>query len=380
MSDERGCLLIARPKKDATERVDLQRLRYVPALDGIRAFAVLFVMSYHLTEVFAPRKYLRGGPVPGGFLGVDLFFVLSGFLITSLLLGEQSTTGRISLRGFYRRRALRLLPALVAMLFVHLLYTALTGLPLAIEIHSIIAVILYVANWYMTTGHRVAAGLRHLWSLSVEEQFYAIWPVITIVVLGVRRSLRFTIAALLATVLALALWRAWLWDNGAHASGLIGFRTDGRADGLLLGALAGYLWTWRAIPKHGLRLAASVSAILVVVCVAYIKAGSSFYIKGGYTSVALAGATIVLAAAQGEWAATRALASRPLRSIGRVSYGLYLWHAPVFVAVRRYCHSWPLLPQVLLALAITAAFTLASWLLVEVPFLGLKNRVRTAPA
>jgi peptidoglycan/LPS O-acetylase OafA/YrhL len=190
---------MAGPETSATPPVELQRLGYVPALDGIRAFAVLFVMSYHVGRVFARIDPFLGRERSwigrGGFLGVDLFFVLSGFLITSLLLGEQSKTGRISLGGFYRRRALRLLPALLAMLTVHLLYTVVTGLPLAIETHSIAAVVLYVANWYRTTGHPLAHGLTHLWSLSVEEQFYVLWPVVTIVVLGVRRSLRFAVTA-----------------------------------------------------------------------------------------------------------------------------------------------------------------------------------------
>ena len=353
-------------------------LRHVPALDGIRGVAILLVMATHAVLAFSPHQFNR--IVPGGFLGVDLFFVLSGFLITSLLLGEQTTTGRISIRGFYRRRALRLLPALGALLVVHLVYTAVTGLPTAIEIRSIIAIVLYVSNWYVTTGHRLAPGLAHMWSLSVEEQFYLLWPIITVAVLGARRSLRFTVTVLVTTVVALAVWRAWLWNNGANPSARIGLRTDTRGDGLLLGALVGYLWTRRVTPTRGLTTAAWVSAAFLLGCAAFVPANRGFYPKGGYTLAAIAAATIVLAVAEGQWIAIRPLSSPLLRSIGRVSYGLYLWHLPVFFAVRRYCEGWPVFLQIVFALAVTAAVTLASWFFVEVPFLRLKRHAVNSPA
>src|ERR1700675_3390427 len=189
-------------------------LVHVSALNGLRGIAVLLVVGSHATIAFRPA--LIDTVLPGGFLGVDIFFVLSGFLITSLLLNEQSKTpsGHVSFRGFYRRRALRLLPALFALLAAHLIYTLVTGLPIGLEIESIFAALFYVSNWVMVRGHDLSGGLQHLWTLSVEEQFYLVWPILIVALVGIRRSLRFTLWVLCAAIVAVAVWRAMLWKDG----------------------------------------------------------------------------------------------------------------------------------------------------------------------
>ncbi len=351
-------------------------LGYVPALDGIRGVAVLLVIATHSVLLFWPSRF--DDIAPGGFLGVDLFFVLSGFLITSLLLGEQSATGRVSFRGFYRRRALRLLPALAVLLAAHLVYTAVTGLPLRIELRSIAVISLYVSNWYVVSGHVLAPGLQHMWSLSVEEQFYIVWPIVTVVFLGTRRSLRFSVVCLCAAVLTTALWRASLaHGHTVTEAGRLGIRTDTRADALLLGALAAYLWTQRAVPRRGLAPTGGLAAAFLACCFLFVPPTNTFYNDGGYTLVAVAAAIIVLAVAEGTRAATHAFGWSPLRSVGRVSYGLYLWHLPVFFAVARYTTGWRAPVRLTLALMLTVAFTMASWKFVEVPCLRRKDRGRT---
>jgi peptidoglycan/LPS O-acetylase OafA/YrhL len=335
---------------------------------------VLLVVLIHAVVNFRPS--LLRTFVPGGFLGVDVFFVLSGFLITSLLLNEQSRTGRVSLGSFYRRRALRLLPALLALLALHLLYTIATGLPVRVEVTSVLYSMFYVANWVLVAGHEFANGLQHLWSLSVEEQFYFAWPLVTVGLLGARRSLRFVVCVLGALIVAVVIWRALLWKDGTNFFTVtrIYDRTDTRADALLVGALAAHIWTRGRFPRRGLLAAGWVSAAFIAVCALKIPVWQGFYYKGGFTLIAIATAFIIICVVEQPAGMARALSWRPLRAVGRVSYGLYLWHLPVFVAVHRYGKTWPWLVQLAVALPITAAFVVASWRFVETPFLRRKNR------
>src|SRR4051794_18462666 len=157
---------------------------YLPGLDGMRALAVIAVMVYHANPAW----------LPGGFLGVEVFFVISGYLITLLLIGEHERTGTLSLRGFYLRRARRLLPALLALLVGITVYTALLRRDALGALRGdVLAALAYVSNWYQIwvgqgyTASGDFAGLRHLWSLAVEEQFYVVWPLVMVLLLRVGR-------------------------------------------------------------------------------------------------------------------------------------------------------------------------------------------------
>jgi peptidoglycan/LPS O-acetylase OafA/YrhL len=360
---------------NAVEAEGHRFLGHVPALDGMRGIAVLLVLASHVVLVFYPGSLFT--VVPGSPLGVDIFFVLSGFLITSLLLNEQRRTNRVSMGGFYSRRALRLLPALVALLAVHFVYAAVTGLSLALEGKTATVSLLYVANWYMVLGHDVAGGFQHVWSLSVEEQFYLVWPAITVAVLTYKRSTPFIVAAFVAAIAAVVLWRMHLWEPGTNYFGVQKFyyRTDVRADSLLVGALTAHLWSRRKTPTAGLGVAATISLLFLVWCVANLSENDGFLYYGGFTLIAIATAFMILAVVDGGWFLTRAFTWTPLRAVGRVSYGLYLWHLPVFFAVARYTDGWPAWERAALALAITVVCTLSSWYLVEVPFLRWKDTI-----
>jgi peptidoglycan/LPS O-acetylase OafA/YrhL len=361
---------------------DPSRFRHVPALDGFRGIAVLLVIAAHSTLVFRPT--LLRTVTPSGFLGVDMFFVLSGFLITSLLLSEQmrSSVGRISYGRFYLRRALRLLPALFALLAVHAVYVLLTGLPAGVEFTSGIAAIFYVSNWVLVTDHQFAHGLQHLWSLAIEEQFYLVWPLLVGTVFTVRRPLKFIVIAISAVIVLVVVWRASLWKDGTTLFDLdyIYMRTDTRADTILVGALAANLWMRGvSFPRKALSALAWIAAAFIAACVLFIPYWQGFYYKGGFTIVAIAAAVVLLSVVQAPNALARSLQWSALRSVGRVSYGLYLWHLPVFVAVHRYGSDWSPLAQLLVALAITAVATWVSWHYVETPFLRLKTRLRSIP-
>src|SRR5436305_8467288 len=200
--------------------VPVSKLGHVPALDGLRGIAIAIVVGYHAF----------GFPL-GGWLGVDLFFVLSGFLITTLLLEEQAATGTVRLRAFYARRARRLLPALAVLLAAYVAISAVRGVDgLAV-----------VARWGFYTGNVYEAfvpgaslhlvGLNHLWSLAQEEQFYLLWPAALLLALKARRP-----AVVLGTIaLALMIYRLALADGGA-SDARIYFAPDTNVDGLLLGA------------------------------------------------------------------------------------------------------------------------------------------------
>jgi peptidoglycan/LPS O-acetylase OafA/YrhL len=351
----------------------LRRLRHVPALDGIRGIGLVLVVATHALLIFAPGLY--GHVLPGGFIGLDAFFVLSGFLITSLLLGEQGRNGRVSLRGFYRRRALRLLPALLCLLAVHAIYAAMTSLPMHTEYTSGLSVLLYSANWYRAAGHPVALGMGHLWSLAVEEQFYFVWPIVTVAVVSINRSARFVYISLVTGALVVCVWRYILWHHGVTPF-VIQQRTDCRADSLIIGAIAAHIYVRRSLPRVRFSTLAWPALALLAYCALFLSAQREFWYVGGFTLVAIASALMILAIADGQWRGSAIFGFAPARTLGTVSYGIYLWHLPVFLAVRREMPRTTYWIQFALAAAITAGFTLVSWFGVERPAQRWKKGTR----
>src|SRR5918999_1889716 len=239
----------------ATQGTPDVRLPYSPGLDGLRAFAVIAVLLYHADLAW----------IPGGFLGVEVFFVISGYLITALLLAEWRQRGRIDLKAFWLRRARRLLPALYLTIVVTLAF-AVVFLPgeVAGLRSDAIAAFGYVTNWYLVLGHESyfeAIGrpslLKHLWSLAVEEQFYLLWPPVLAVGLSVgakrwrqRRVLLVALAGASVSVLLMAT----LYRPEVDPSRLY-FGTDTRATGLLMGAALAFVWTpWSVRASGGSRL------------------------------------------------------------------------------------------------------------------------------
>jgi peptidoglycan/LPS O-acetylase OafA/YrhL len=355
-----------------------RRLGQVPALDGLRAVAVLLVVFSH-TPLLTGPGFTGIGPIDrlakGGFLGVDVFFVLSGFLITALLLREQADNGRVGFWAFYQRRALRLLPALVLLLLAHAIYAEATGLSRDHELKSIGAALVYLYNWLpLVDFDAPAQGLGHLWSLAIEEQFYLLWPAVLILFLGVRRNANLVLAVIVAAIAAIGLHRIFVWESAD--SWIFPFvRTDTRADSLLVGALLAAMWVRYRTPNRGLAPAAWIATAVVAVSILFADPERPFVYRGGFTAVAFAVAVVVLAVVDGRWIGTRVLSFGPLRLIGRVSYGLYLWHLAVFFAVARYTPDWPTPARIVFAFGLTALFTALSWHFVEQPALRLKHRL-----
>ena len=338
---------------------------YQPSLDGLRGVAVLAVMTYH------------SGLIRGGFLGVDMFFALSGFLITRLLLQERAATGAINLRDFYVRRALRLLPALIVFLLLWTCFLLVTVPP---EYWGVVgryvgAVLFYVANW--AGIHGLPMGIfGHTWSLAIEEQSYLIWPLVVVLVGRLRRPR--LIACLLALVAVVSLaWRLHLALGGATERRIY-WATDAHADGLLIGAalaflLAGGRRLTRAGPvASGMALVATVGLLGLLVAAPF----NPSYAYGVSALVALATSALILEVGRPGSRAARLLEARWLVWAGRISYSLYLWHFPIFsqFGVLNFPgHLSAPLPG-LLAWSVTFAAAFASYFFVERPALVYKDR------
>src|SRR5215207_2803741 len=371
------------------------RLPYSPGLDGLRAFAVIAVLLYHADLAW----------IPGGFLGVEVFFVISGYLITALLLAEWRQRGRIDLKTFWLRRARRLLPALYVLLVVTLAF-AVVFLPgeVAGLRGDVLAAFGYVTNWYLIFGQESyfeAVGrpslLQHLWSLAVEEQFYLIWPPILALGLCIgatrlrrRRVLTVALFGALASAVAMAL----LYVPGVDPSRIY-YGTDTRATGLLCGAALAFLWSpgekYRPLEAGHLRLKLAGrgrfrrrwgwTAPLLLDVLGFAALGGlvwfclhlgefqPFLYMGGFALVGIATtATIMAVVYPYTFIGARLLGSAPLRWIGVRSYGIYLWHWPVFMVTRPDLDvPFDGLPLLALRLAATVILADLSYRYIETP-------------
>jgi peptidoglycan/LPS O-acetylase OafA/YrhL len=357
-----------------------ERLGRRPALDGLRAVAILFVLLHHTADFLAPSLALT--LFPGGFLGVDLFMVLSGFLITTLLL-ERRGRERRPIGTFYLRRVLRLIPALVVLLLANLLYAAIVGRGVADALRSIGVVMLYVTNWAELAGISISSYVTHLWSLAIEEQFYLVWPLLLFVALRLLGAPRRVIWVAVAIALAAAVWRAILFESGDPWLRIY-IRTDTRADSLAIGALLALLGRdrWSAAGPSVARSVLGVAALVALIAAAaLIQPYAPFLYLGGFTLVAIVAAILIACVLDGQGPLARALSLRPVVWVGVLSYSLYLWHFGIFQIVASDTGSWSAAPRVLLAWGLTFAVAFASYRLVEQPALTLKRRLgRSAPA
>ncbi len=353
-------LLFGKPEAAGTGRSS-----YLPGLDGLRALSVIAVLIYH-----ARPEWL-----PGGFLGVEVFFVISGFIITRALLGEWQEHGRIHLTSFWLRRARRLLPAVFLLLAVVMAYVAVFQPDEVFDLRKdVIAAIAYVTNWHLILGNQSyfdsfarPSMLRHLWSLAVEEQFYIVWPILLSFGLPIFRQKGLAVL-IIAGIAASAIGMALLYDPTGDNSRAY-FGTDTRAAGLLVGALLAFILAsqqGRELGPWGRRFGAllGVATLSGLVAAAFwLDESRPFLYQGGFLTVSVVSALLILAAVQRNIFA-RLLSLRPLRWVGVRSYGIYLWHWPIYMLV------WPreaTYSQLAMQVAATVVIAAASYSLLEKP-------------
>ncbi len=352
----------------------------MPALDGLRAVAIASVLVYHGGFGWAA----------GGNLGVNVFFVLSGFLITLLLLEEWTRTATIRLGAFWARRARRLLPALLVLLGGILLYAWLfapTGTQASLR-GDALSTLFYVGNWHqIVTGQSYFAHvsapspLLHTWTLAIEEQFYLVWPLVVLGVLTLRRSTRVLLAVTLTGVALSALEMAVRYHNGMDASRLY-YGTDTRAQDILVGAAAGIL-ILRTTPAIGRSANHRYSLLAIAAAIGFgavwwvTGSDSSFLYRGGFLLADLMVALVIVGASKGpRGLVARALSLGPVRYLGRISYGLYLWHWPVFLVLDHARTGLEGVELFALRCSVSLVFAVCSWYVVEKPVRQLSFRGR----
>ena len=357
---------------------DTKRQQRLGGLDGLRAIAVGLVLVYHL---FPPL-------MPGGFLGVDVFFAISGFLIATLLMREHDSKGRINLADFWRRRARRLLPALGLVVAVTTAASFIVGGDLLYHIRQqVIGALLFVSNWvFIAFGTDYFAQdtpelLRNTWSLAIEEQFYLLLPLVLIVLL--RRSRKVLVVTVFTLLGAGSAWLMWHYSLAGIDATRIYFGSDSHVFGLLFGvALAALLHRPRtnaAAPASLTRPQAIVNTVIVIAglsCFMWLSLtlveGSAESFEGGFQLATLAALVTVAAVTRPAAPLARVLDMRPLAYIGERSYGIYLWHWPVLLLVRQSLGpaaglTTPVWVIGLVTLAITLAAAGLSYRFVETP-------------
>jgi len=354
----------------------------VTSLNSIRGIAVIATIFSHFhTVISTVPEFRRVTPwawvnqaFSRGFFGVDLFFVLSGFLITSLLLKDGDISIKSMLRGFYIRRVLRILPALYTLLSASLLIALWEGFPLSYQWNSTWSALLFISNWtFKSFFLRTQDDLGHLWSLAVEEQFYLVWPLVFVILRRFRIHWLAAISGISVTVLAVAIYRNHLFHSQLNWL-FIYPKTEARSDAILIGCLCAYVFRYMSISSKILRnLGYTAATVFVLIAYFYGAAEKSFLYQGGFTLIAILGGVIVLAAATLPSFGGRLLTSGILQWWGQRSYGLYMWHFLVFRIFGRHVSHGPYLLRIGLALAISLAITEVSWRLIERPFIRMKN-------
>ena len=362
--------------------------KYLPSIDSLRALAVLAVIIYHVDV-----NYL-----PGGFLGVDLFFVLSGYLISSLIIKEYRKTGSLNLYNFYIRRARRLLPAVYFMITVGLVVMVLFNEVLLRKSHlDAIFGYIYSSNWWYIfhkldyfDSFGAQSPFKHLWSLAIEEQFYMIFPLLFLLVNRKKKSKDGTyklnknfLYVVLGLILVSLIAHILLFDINNISR--IYFGTDTRAFSLLVGVVGAILYPMErlhdkvTLQQNMIYSVVSLASIATLITVMiYTSEYNTWLYRGGFLLVAILGLIVIISSGKQHTLMSRLLSFKPVVFIGKISYSLYLWHFPVLVLTTPVSEIGnPNIIFVVLRVILTFILATASYVFVETPIrkLGFKNYI-----
>ena len=362
--------------------------KYLPSIDSLRALAVLAVIIYHVDV-----NYL-----PGGFLGVDLFFVLSGYLISSLIIKEFKKTGTVNLYNFYIRRARRLLPAVYFMITIGLVVMVLFNEVLLRKSHlDAIFGYIYSSNWWYIfhkldyfDSFGAQSPFKHLWSLAIEEQFYMIFPLLFLLVNGKKKSKDGTyklnknfLYVVLGLILVSLIAHILLFDINNISR--IYFGTDTRAFSLLVGVVGAILYPMERLhskvtPQQNMIYSvvslASIATLITVMV--YTSEYNTWLYRGGFLLVAILGLIVIISSGKQHTLMSKLLSFKPVVFIGKISYSLYLWHFPILVLTTPVSEIGnPNIIFVILRVILTFVLATASYMFVETPIrkLGFKNYI-----
>ncbi|MBC1543774.1 acetyltransferase [Listeria sp. FSL L7-0233] len=307
--------------------------KYVPSIDGLRALAVIAVIAYHLNFSWAK----------GGFIGVDIFFVLSGYLITNILLTQWEKTQSLQLKQFWIRRFRRLIPAVYVMIVVVVIYAVFFHPEILKNLRGdAIASFFYVSNWWFIfhdvsyfDSFGLPSPLKNLWSLAIEEQFYMIWPAFLLVFLKWVKNPKLLLKIVIGLGLLSAIWMTILYVPGTDPSRVY-YGTDTRAFDLLAGCALAFVWPFTrlspVVPKKSkavLNIAGTISILGFILFTAFVSEYQPFLYRGGLLFVAILGVIMIATISHPASYLSKIFSFKPLRWIGTRSYGIYLWHYPI---------------------------------------------------
>ncbi|WP_437435455.1 acyltransferase family protein [Fictibacillus arsenicus] len=375
MKDHQKKHLKKRNRSDKEQRTAIEqplKNRYITGLDGLRAIAVLAVIAYHLNFDWAA----------GGLLGVTVFFVLSGYLITDLLIAEFVTTNRINFKNFWIRRARRLLPAMFTMLLVVITWVTIFEQSMLDRLEEdTVAAILYVSNWwyiFQDLSYFESFGppslLTHFWSLAVEEQFYILWPLLIVLVLKLKVKEGSLFSIILLGAIASAAAMTMLYEPGTDPSRVY-YGTDTRVFSLLLGASLAVIWPSRklstSLPSE-IRWKLDFVGLFALSFIFYMFWSSDqyqeFLYQGGMVAISVASLLVVAVIVHPSSKLNTWLSFKPLRWIGVRSYGIYLWHFPVIVLTSpQWGADSPSLVRTAFQLFLILVLASLSWMFIENP-------------
>ena len=313
--------------------------KYIPALDGLRAFAVIAVVLYHMSA----------SALPGGLLGVTIFFVLSGYLITGILIREWSQTGKIDLPRFWIHRVRRLFPAIVFMLCVVLIITALVAPDMLTKLRNdLFAALFWFTNWwyiFQDLSYFEAMGapspVTHFWSLAIEEQFYVVWPPLLLLLFKGKVKKQNIQKIVLALALVSVVLMVVLYVPDGDPSRVY-YGTDTRAFSLLIGAFLAFVLPAHRICGHGRKglkpkqrevigIVGIVCCVGIVIVMLFIDGYSPFMYYGGILLASVLTGGLIVSLVDPHNAIAKAFSWRPLVYVGKISYGIYIWHYPILL-------------------------------------------------